>query len=137
MLRVQSVSAVLQPVRVAKAIGDALWGDAPTNLTVDDTALDHSLAFECTQHGYQLVLCHLCHTALLVNLAVWSDQLAPVLQALNPVLLRRSSAGTQLAGPPAIFQMIYCHWLPSSLVRMSIAIGAGASPTNTDSMLGD
>jgi hypothetical protein len=72
-----------------------------------------------------------------VNFAVWSDLLAPVLQAFNPVLLRRSSATPNSRGRQLFFKMVYCHLLPSSLVRMSIAGGAGASPTNTDLMLDD
>src|SRR5215831_4180922 len=100
LLRVQSVSAVL---RVAKANGDALCGDAPTNLTVgEETALDQSLAFECTQQGYQLVICHLCHTPLLVNLAVWSDQSQPRSRfcCAQPLAGRQLFFNAQVRPPP-------------------------------------
>jgi hypothetical protein len=117
-----------------------LCGDAPTNLAVGvDTALDHSLAFECTQHGYQLVLCHLlsyCSLSepyrLVGSTGASRSGSQPCSRCCCAALQRApNSRGA------AIFQIAHCHWLPSSLVRTSIAIDAGASPTNTDSMPGD
>jgi hypothetical protein len=80
-----------------------------------DTALDYSLAFECTQHGYQLVLCHLCHTALLVNPCRLVGSASP--SGSQPGAAAPVFSGHPARGAPAIFPMVYCHLLPSSLVQ--------------------
>jgi len=114
LLRVQSVSAVVLPVRLAIASGDALCGDAPINLAVGvDKALDHSLCVPVNaarlsaRRLSSLSYCSLSEPCRLVESASPSG---------SQPCSRFCCAGTQLAGRQLFFQ-----W---SLSFASLLVGA-------------